>query len=129
MRVIEILREINMPQDVIEYYRAEGRLNEVVKIPEDEEIREIVEAFKCLSNPIRLKLILLLSKPHCVCVLARLSGYDVTLISHHLAKLKKCNLVKAKPVARARIYVRNEEFLRELFTKLMVFFNVKISAT
>ena len=122
MRIIEILREANMPQDVVEYYKAQARLNEVIEIPSDEEIQDLIEVLKCLSNPIRLKIIAMLSKPHCVCVLTKALGYDITLISHHLARLKECNLVRVEPLARARIYARNEEFLREFISCLMKMF-------
>ena len=118
MKVKEVLRRAKAPREVFNFYREQRRLEEEITLPSDEEINEIASLFKCLANPVRLKLLLLLSKPHCVCMLSYLTGLDITLISHHLAKLKMCGLVKVKSKARIRIYKTDTRKIKHLITVL-----------
>jgi len=121
MKLKDVLEKMNAPEEVFEFYSEQGRLSEKPEVISDEDIEYLVSVFKCLANPIRLKLLLLLSKPHCVCVLSYLTGLDITLISHHLAKLKKCGLVKVSSRARMRIYeadVNKIKYFIEVFSEL-----------
>ena len=119
MKLRDILRELDMPKDVYEYYMSSNRLDEDVSLPDPIELDNLVRFLKCISNPIRLSILMLLSKPHCVCILTKLLNQDKTLISHHLAKLRECGLVSETPLARARIYRRNDDKLKKMFGKLL----------
>ena len=118
MKIKNILKLAGIPQDVVDFYKLHNRLDEEVKSIDDMEISNLVKVLRCLSNPIRLKLLILLKKPHCVCVLSKILNVDITLISHHLAKLKECGLVKVVPHARARVYERNNSAVADFIRKL-----------
>lgn len=118
MRVIDILKKIHMPKDIYEYYKRNNRIEEVVEVPDEKTVKRLSKLLKCLANPIRLKLLMLLKRPHCVYLLSTVLGLDTTLISHHLAKLKECGMVKMTPSARARIYELNKDVIRELISTL-----------
>ena len=126
MRVEDALRAANMPRDVVEYYRARGRLGEEIAPPSDEVVRGLAELLKCLANPTRLKLVALLRRPHCVCVLSSALGLDMTLTSHHLARLRRCGLARTEPSARARVYERDDEALRRLVAELLDVLSVRL---
>lgn|GEM_PF-1862796 len=126
MKVEDALREAHMPHDVVEYYRARGRLGEEITPPSDEVVRRLVELLKCLANPTRLKLVALLKRPHCVCVLSSALGLDMTLTSHHLARLRGCGLVRTEPSARARVYERDDEALRRLVAELLDVLGIRL---
>ncbi|RLE74223.1 MAG: ArsR family transcriptional regulator [Thermoprotei archaeon] len=126
MKVKDALREAHMPHDVVEYYRACGRLEEEVAPPSDEVVMGLVELLKCLANPTRLKLMALLKRPHCVCVLSSALGLDMTLTSHHLARLRRCGLARTEPIARARVYERDDEALRKLVAELLDVLGVRL---
>ena len=121
LKVIDLLKRVKMPKDVVDFYKVNNRLYEEILLSEEEKVKKFCELLRCLSNPIRLKLLFLLKRPHCVCVLASVLNTDITLISHHLAKLKECNLVRVSPQARARIYEVNHEALKQLIFELIEF--------
>ena len=74
----------------------EEKVNLVInELPESNEIFELSETFKALSDPTRLKIVLALLKTElCVCDLAALFGVSVSAISHQLRYLKNMRLVK-----------------------------------
>ncbi|RLF14228.1 MAG: transcriptional regulator [Thermoprotei archaeon] len=119
MKIREILASINMPEDVVSFYESEGRLDEVVNVPNEEVVNKVIKILKCLANPVRLKMLALLRKPHCVCLLSCVLGLDLTLVSHHLAKLRRKGLVDMKPIARARIYERKNETIKLAIKELL----------
>jgi len=121
MKLKDVLEKMNAPEEVFEFYSEQDRLSEKLEVISDEDLKYFTSVFKCLANPIRLKLLFLLSKSHCVCVLSYLTGLDITLVSHHLAKLKECKLVKVSSRARMRIYEANIEKIKyfiETFSRL-----------
>ncbi len=114
----EVLLEAGAPREVYEEYSRSGRVDEEITLPDKEKVERVANVLSCLSNPKRLMIIALLSKPHCTCVLSKLIGEDQSLVSHHVAKLKSCGLVVEKRVGRSRMYVRVEESIRKVLREL-----------
>ena len=71
---------------------------------------------KTLSNPKRVALMfMLLQKPMNVTELAKKSGLEQSVVSHHLKRLKVCSFVKAVPNGKERTYSVNEKTVGPLF--------------
>ncbi|SHE34582.1 ArsR family transcriptional regulator [Caldanaerobius fijiensis DSM 17918] len=88
-----------------------------------EEILSMVEIFKALSDPIRLRILDLLLKQqkgdeYCVCDLADEIGISQPNVSHHLKILKSAGLVRCEKSEGCSYYVVNAEKLRELCQNL-----------
>ncbi|MBP2644628.1 MAG: hypothetical protein H6Q75_68 [Firmicutes bacterium] len=63
-------------------------------LPEDE-VQELAEIFKILSDPTRLKILYMLSRRElCVCDIAAVSGMSQSAVSHQLRLLRGTRLVK-----------------------------------
>jgi len=69
---------------------------ETVKtIPQQEDIGQMVDIFKALGDPSRLKIVLaLLNQEHCVCDIAVICGQTDSAISHQLRILRTMKIVK-----------------------------------
>ena len=117
-KIKDLLVEAGAPREVYEEYSRSGRIDEEVKLPDKEEVERVANIISCLSNPKRLMIIALLSKPHCTCVLSKLIGEDQSLVSHHVAKLKSCGLISEKRIGRSRMYVRIDEALKKVLKEL-----------
>ncbi|MEX1298183.1 MAG: metalloregulator ArsR/SmtB family transcription factor, partial [Desulfotignum sp.] len=58
-------------------------------LPSDENIIRMVDIFKALSDPTRLKIVLaLLNREHCVCDIAVLCNQSDSAVSHQLRILR-----------------------------------------
>ena len=80
---------------------------------------ELLEFFKTLADPTRLKIIgLLASKPHTGEKLAHSLGLGVSTVSHHMGKLCKSGLVHAHPDGYYNIYSLNLQTLAKMAGKL-----------
>ncbi len=83
--------------------------------------KEVVELFKILSNPIRIKIIHLLKQHDMpVCLLTLLLGVDQTLVSHHLATLKKAGIVEVKTAKKFRIYSLNRDQVKRMMARIFI---------
>ena len=62
---------------------------------------------KCIAEPTRLQMLLVLAKDKekCVGEIVDILGKEQSLISHHLARLKQCNIVLARQ-ENQKIYYR-----------------------
>jgi len=68
-------------------------------------MKEIIKAFKALSDPTRLRIfLLLLEKDLCVCELTFVLNMSQSRISHQLRLLRDANLVEGKRDGRWIIY-------------------------
>ncbi|MBZ4647669.1 MAG: transcriptional regulator, ArsR family [Clostridia bacterium] len=83
---------------------------------------ELAEVFKALSDPLRIKLLKLLSankqakkKELCVCELAEALGVSQPNVSHHLKILKQAELVQCEKSDTFCYYVVNTEKIQETF--------------
>jgi len=71
-------------------------------------IDEVTTLFKILSNPIRLKIIiLLLKRDYCVCELVYLLREKQNLVSHNLSLLKKHQIVDYYNRSKNKYYKLN----------------------
>ena len=74
----------------------EKKVKETVKIiPSQEDIGQMADIFKALSDPSRLKIVLaLLNQEHCVCDIAVICNQTDSAISHQLRILRTLKIVK-----------------------------------
>ncbi len=74
----------------------EVKVKKTVKtLPQQEEIGQMADIFKALSDPSRLKIVLaLLNQEHCVCDIAVICNQTDSAISHQLRLLRTLKIVK-----------------------------------
>ena len=72
------------------------------------------QIFKALSDPIRLRIVLLLQSEGelCVCDLSATTGASVSSVSHHLAALRRARLVKNRRDGRVIYYSLDDDHVR-----------------
>jgi ArsR family transcriptional regulator len=70
----------------------------------------------CIAEPTRLQILLLLAKgkKKCVGEIADTLGKEQSLISHHLARLRKCNIISATQAAQKVYYAITDSRISEL---------------
>jgi DNA-binding transcriptional ArsR family regulator len=70
----------------------------------------------CIAEPTRLQILLLLAKDQKKCVgeIADILGREQSLISHHLARLRKCNIVFATRTDQKVYYAITDSRISEL---------------
>lgn len=71
--------------------------------------------FETLGNKTRWEIVHLLKKqPYRATEIARVLGYEQSLISHHLKRLEICGFVRFKQNKNERIYRINKETIRPI---------------
>ncbi len=81
---------------------------------------ELLEFFKALSDPTRLKIVGLLARhPHNVQQMAEDLGLSVSTISHHLSYLSHAGLVAARADGHYYVYSLQTEVLRSMAQHLL----------
>jgi ArsR family transcriptional regulator len=86
---------MELPEEIRDWLNASGGLEQVMKnMPSDEEISEEANIHQALSDPLRLKILHLLSM-HClcVCVIKEAVGIADSKLSYHLSVLKSAGLI------------------------------------
>ncbi|HSL62803.1 MAG TPA: metalloregulator ArsR/SmtB family transcription factor [Desulfotignum sp.] len=84
-------------------------------LPSDENINRMVEIFKALSDPTRLKIVLsLLNREHCVCDIAVLCGQSDSAVSHQLRILRTLKIVKNRREGKIMYYSINDDHVVSL---------------
>jgi len=74
-------------------------------IPGQEDIMQMADIFKALSDPSRLKIVLaLLNQEHCVCDIAVLCNQTDSAISHQLRILRTLKIVKNRREGKTIYY-------------------------
>lgn len=70
----------------------------------------------CIAEPTRIQILLLLTKDQekCVGEMADTLGKEQSLISHHLARLRSCNIVSATQKAQKVYYAITDPRISEL---------------
>ena len=70
----------------------------------------------CIAEPTRIQILLLLTKDQKKCVgeIADILGKEQSLISHHLARLRKCNIVFATQTTQKVYYEITDSRISEL---------------
>jgi len=86
------------------------------KILKGQNVGQQVEIFKLLSNPIRLKIAILLSHGEelCTCDLEELLGCEQTLISHHMKPFKELDLVTERRDGKWKHYTLKDERVKKI---------------
>jgi ArsR family transcriptional regulator len=70
----------------------------------------------CIAEPTRIQILLLLTNDQKKCVgeIADILGKEQSLISHHLARLRKCNIVFATQTAKKIYYAITDSRISEI---------------
>lgn len=89
-----------------------------LRINEDEVV-ELAEMFRLMSDPTRLKIILAcLDAPVSVGAMAEALGISASLVSHHLRLLRAARLLNADRRGRMVFYVVGDPHIRSMLTDM-----------
>ncbi len=84
---------------------AAANLPDVIEIPDDPDVRRLVERMRNISSLTKLQILSLLRQGEMpVCMLSRLLGKGQSLISHHLSDLRALGLVRERQSGRFKFY-------------------------
>ncbi|RLB93776.1 MAG: transcriptional regulator [Deltaproteobacteria bacterium] len=84
-------------------------------IPQPEVIEQMVDIFKALSDPSRLKIVLaLLNQEHCVCDIAFICNNTDSAISHQLRILRAMKIVKNRREGKSIYYSIDDDHVISL---------------
>ncbi|WP_299982006.1 metalloregulator ArsR/SmtB family transcription factor [Desulfobacula sp.] len=94
----------------------EKKVRETVKtIPQQEDISQMADIFKALSDPSRLKIVLaLLNQEHCVCDIAVICDQTDSAISHQLRILRTMKIVKNRREGKIIYYSIDDDHVISL---------------
>ena len=94
----------------------EKKVKETVKtIPRQEDIGQMADIFKVLSDPSRLKIVLtLLNQEHCVCDIAAICNQTESAISHQLRILRTLKIVKNRREGKIIYYSLDDDHVISL---------------
>ncbi|MBW2655312.1 MAG: winged helix-turn-helix transcriptional regulator [Deltaproteobacteria bacterium] len=94
----------------------EKKVRQTVKtIPQQEDIGQMVDIFKALGDPSRLKIVLaLLNQEHCVCDIAVICGQTDSAISHQLRILRTMKIVKNRREGKIIYYSIDDDHVISL---------------
>lgn len=84
-------------------------------IPLQEDIGQMADIFKALSDPTRLKIVLsVLNQEHCVCDIAVLCNQTDSAISHQLRLLRTLKILKNRREGKIVYYSIDDDHVIEL---------------
>ncbi len=94
----------------------EKKVKETSKtIPRQEDIGQMADIFKALSDPGRLKIVLaLLNQEHCVCDIAVICNQTESAISHQLRILRTLKIVKNRREGKIIYYSIDDDHVVSL---------------
>ena len=91
-------------------------------IPDIESLDKKTNELKKILNPIRLKILMLTSGQELpVCAIVGILNLDQSLVSHHIATLKKNGFLVEKRVGKFRLYKANKERISSLINSILKF--------
>lgn len=86
----------------------------------EDEIVELAEMFRLMSDPTRLRIILAcLNEPVAVGDMANSLGLSASLVSHHLRLLRAARLLQADRQGRQVFYVVGDDHIRSMLTDMV----------
>jgi predicted transcriptional regulator len=89
-------------------------------MPHDEQFEHLLQFFKVLGEPSRLKIVgLLARKPHTVQQLGEILHVSVSTVSHHLARLADAGLVTARAESYYSVYSLKTDVLTSMAKDLL----------
>lgn len=94
----------------------EKKVKETFKtLPQLEDISQMADIFKALSDPSRLKIVLtLLNQEHCVCDIAVICSQTDSAISHQLRILRTLKIVKNRREGKIIYYSIDDDHVVSL---------------
>jgi ArsR family transcriptional regulator, lead/cadmium/zinc/bismuth-responsive transcriptional repressor len=94
----------------------EKKVEETKKsLPVLEDVVEMANIFKALSDPSRLKIVLaLLNQEHCVCDIAAICSQSDSAISHQLRILRTLKIVKNRRDGKMLFYTIDDDHVTAL---------------
>lgn len=99
----------------------EDVVNEVkAKMPDDEVLMELADAFKLFSDSTRIKIMYaLIQAEMCVCDISSLLGMSKSSVSHQLRILRQSNLVKYRKDGRVTYYSIADAHVERIINQCM----------
>ena len=98
--------------NVVDYEKVNRVRNQ---LPDSQDITELSDTFKVLSDPTRLKIVLALAAEEmCVCDLAALIEVSVSAISHQLRLLRNMRLVSYRKEGKMVYYRLDDDHVENL---------------
>ncbi len=99
------LVDLEVPEEVEEELEQSGGVLELKKSIDEEMIEEQSDIYKALSDPLRLKILILLGKQDlCVCLLKDMLDIADSKLSYHLSILRDVGLIEGERKANFVIY-------------------------
>jgi DNA-binding transcriptional ArsR family regulator len=105
-KYLEIGCSMEIPGPIKEEIDLLGGLDEIPKrLPTSEDIKIQSRVYKALSDPLRLKIALILNvQPLCVCCIKELIDISDSKLSYHLSLLKEAGLIEGRSEKNWIIY-------------------------
>lgn len=97
--------DMEIPKDVEQELEDRGGITTLLEKIDDDYLEKKSSLHKSLSNPLRLKILALLSEQDlCVCLLKEILDIEDSKLSYHLSVLKEENLIEGERDANFVIY-------------------------
>lgn len=94
----------------------------ISQLPSLDKIAGMVDIYKTLGDPTRLKIVLaLLHQELCVCDLAAVCGQSESAVSHQLRLLRAQKIVRNRREGKVIYYSLENEYVRFLITRSLEF--------
>lgn len=92
------------------------KIQQLQSIIQEDEILGMVDIFKALSDPTRMKIAFMLDQAHelCVCDVAAVLGSSMATTSHHLRTLKNMHITTSRKDGKNVIYSLKDDHIRTL---------------
>ncbi len=107
---------MEIPDPIRRSLEESGGLGRILSsLPEDDEITDLSKTFQALSDPLRVRILLILRKQSlCVCLLKALTSVPDSKLSYHLSILKDHDLISGEQEGNWIIYRLSERAERIL---------------
>lgn len=117
--ILEKLKRSKCGKDLIKILN-ESYLNEILEMPDENDIKSLNKLLVALQNPIRIKILYLLSQAELpVCIITEALGIDQTLVSHHLSILRNAGLVNVRICGKYRFYSIEDKNTVDILMKIL----------
>ncbi len=106
-------------EDICEHSCGDSaRTDELRESLQEDDILGMVQIFKALSDPNRMRIayLLLRGQECCVCDIAAVLGSSVATASHHLRQLKLMEIAKSRKVGKNVFYSLKDHHIETLIT-------------
>ncbi len=106
---------MEVPDEMKEWVDEGGMERALSSLPGDDVLMEIGKIHTALSDPLRLKILHLLSHhPLCVCLMKKALDISDSKLSYHLSVLKEVGLITGERKKNWRIYSITEKGMKYL---------------